>query len=419
MSKVIVVGAGLAGVTTAHELARRGHETILIERHQGVGLDASYANGALLTPSMAEPWNAPGVHRLLAASLFDPRSAMKLRLSAIPSLIGWGSRFLACSTSARHEAATKASFILAKYSVGRTRDVRAELGLTYDAKTVGTLKIFRTTAAMESALAIASKLEPLGLRFEVSNGDEAVAAEPALAEIRSRIIGALRFPDDESGDARQFCEQLANAFCKAGGILWTHACVTELSVKRSTVSGVMVGERVECAGSVIVAAGSTSADLLRQVGVSVPIRPVKGYTVTFDASHIERGPVIPIVDGALHAAIVPLGSRLRVAGTAEFAGENRRLVEERVDKLLMLPNTTLPRIARQFSRASAQAWAGLRPMSPDGLPFIGPTRISGLYINAGHGHLGWTQAMGSACLLAGTVDGKNPDIDPSPYSAMR
>jgi D-amino-acid dehydrogenase len=419
MSKFIVVGGGLAGVATAYELVRRGHETTLIERHQGVGLEASYANGALLTPAMAEPWNAPGVHRLLAASLFDPHSAMKLRLSAIPSLMGWGVRFLACSNPERHEAATKASFVLAKYSVGRTGNLSTELGLTYDARAVGTLKIFRTIAAMETALAVASKLAPLGLRFEVLNGNEAVAAEPALVEIRSQIAAALRFPDDESGDARQFCEQLAEAFRKAGGTLRTDARVSALSIERGTVSGVMVGKHLEYGDGVIVTAGNASAALLRPAGVSVPIRPVKGYTLTFDASRIEGGPMIPIIDDGLHAAIVPLGSRLRVAGTAEFAGEDLHLVAERVENLITLLNTILPRIAQQLSRSSAQPWVGLRPMSADGLPFIGPTRTSGLYINAGHGHLGWTHSVGSACLLADIIDGKNPDIDPSPYSPLR
>ena len=415
----MVIGGGLAGVATAYELSRRGHETVLIERLRDVGLETSYANGALLTPSMAEPWNAPGVHRLLVDSLINPHSAMKLRISAIPSLISWGARFLAHSTPVRHDAATKASFLLAKYSVDRTRDVRVQLGLTYDAKAGGALKIFRTNSAVESTLAAASKLMPLGLRLDILGADEAVAMEPTLADIRGQIAAALRFPDDEVGDARQFCVELAKSFVRAGGDLLASVHVTALSMERGRVSGVVVGGNAMRADSVVVAAGNSSAALLRPVGISVPIRPVKGYTLTFEASHLKQRPLVPIIDDGLHAAIVPLGSRLRVAGTAEFAGNDRRLAPERVENLHALLKRILPTVARQLPCSSAEPWAGLRPMSADGLPFIGPTHVGGLYINTGHGHLGWTHSMGSARLLADIMDGKKPDIDPNPYSAAR
>lgn len=419
MRKVVVVGGGLGGISVAYELMRRGYDTQLMEMREGVALETSYANGALLTPSMADPWNAPGVHRHLAASIFNRHSAMKLRLSAIPSLGGWGLRFLHYSNAARHEAATKASFVLAKYSVDRIRHLADRLSLRYDATAGGTLKVFRTRAAMQGPLALANKLAPLGLQFEVLDAEGAIAVEPALAEIRSRLAGAIRFPDDTSGDAWQFCEQLTAAFVRAGGIVRLGTAVTGIAVTGKAVAGVCVGDRVERADTVIVAAGNSSAKLVRRLGISLPIRPAKGYTLTFEAAHIARRPVLPIIDDALHAAIVPIGTRLRVAGTAEFAGNDLRIRRDRIENLFDLLGAVLPHVAEQLPRASAQPWTGLRPMSADGLPFIGLTRVPGLYVNTGHGHLGWTLAMGSAHLLADIIDNRPPDIDPAPYRAQR
>lgn len=419
MQRVIVVGGGLSGVVTAYELVHLGYDTLLLEQREGIALETSYANGSLLTPSMADPWNAPGVYRHLVASLFSRHSAMKLRLSAIPSLAGWGLRFLRHSSVALHDAATKASFALAKYSVERTGELRERLSLRYDATTVGTLKIFRTEAAMEGSLSVAAKLAPLGLRFQVLDRDGVVADEPALADIRDQITGALRFPDDESGDAHQFCNQMATAFVRAGGVIKTNTRVGDIALERGSVSGVLIGNRVERADIVVVAAGNASVQLVKPLGLSLPIRPAKGYTITFDTSSIQFRPVIPIIDDALHAAIVPIGDRLRVAGTAEFAGNNQRIRKDRVENLLGLLATVLPRVAEKLSYETAQPWAGLRPMSADGLPFIGPTHLRGLYVNTGHGHLGWTLAAGSACLLGGLVGGAVPDIDPTPYRATR
>ena len=416
---ITVVGAGLAGIATAYELAQRGHQTCLLERREGVALETSYANGGLLTPSMPDPWNAPGVHRQLAASLFKPDSAMLLRLGAIPSLLGWGWRFLRHSTRDRHEAATRASFLLTKYSVEHTRVLRARLSLDYDAAAVGSLKVFGSHTAMESSMAVASRLGSLGLRFEMLDADGAVAAEPALAESRGRIAGALRYPDDEVGDARKFCEALTREFVKAGGRVRMGTSVTGIQVTQRAVSGVIVGQRLEPTDRVVVAAGNSSSELLKGLGLRLPIRPAKGYTATFEAAHIETRPRIPIIDDAFHAAVTPLGTRLRIAGTAEFAGNDARIRVERIDNLYRLLERILPGIARQLPRAAAQPWAGLRPMSADGLPFIGPTPVAGLYVNSGHGHLGWTCAAGSARLLADLLEGRNCEIDPTPYCAFR
>jgi D-amino-acid dehydrogenase len=419
MRKVIVIGGGVVGVAIAYELARRGHSTTLFEAREEVALETSFANGGLLTPSMADPWNAPGVHRQLAASLFNTHSALKLHASALPSLLGWGWRFLRHSTVARHTAATLASYRLARYSTEHTRALRERLSLNYAAASCGSLKVFATLEALTTPLALARRLEPLGMRFEVLDAAGAVALEPALAESRARIAAAIRFPDDETGDARLFSAQLAGAFVAAGGTLRSDAHVSCITVERGAVSGVRIGDLCEVTPTVIVAAGNSSAALVRPHGLSLPIRPAKGYTLTFDASEETGAPRVPVIDDASHTAIVPLGMQIRLAGTAEFAGNDLRLDPRRIASLFSLLETLMPSIARRLPRATARPWTGLRPMSADGLPFIGTTPIRGLYVNAGHGHLGWTFAAGSARLLADLVEGKDPEIDPSPYRALR
>ncbi len=419
MRRVIVIGAGLAGMTVAYELARRGYPTTLFERREAVAIETSYANGALLTPSMADPWNAPGVHRYLIGSLLGHASPVKLHASAIPSLLGWGWQFLRNSTRTRHDRATRASFVLAQYSLEQTRTLRADLSLHYDAATVGSMKVFESHAAMESSMRLAQMLATLGLRFEKIDADRAVELEPALAPIRSRIAGAIHFPDDEVGDARLFCEQLSDAFVRLGGKVCFGATIEGIATEGDRVTGVQVDGDIRPAEAVVVAAGNASPRLVCGLGVALPIRPAKGYTITFDVSQLREVPRIAIVHDTRHAAIVPIGTRLRLAGTAEFTGEDFRIAPDRFYYLYGLLEDLLPQLAKELPREEAQAWTGLRPMSADGLPFIGPARVRGLYVNSGHGHLGWTLAVGSAKLLADLLEGKPPAIDPAPYRLTR
>jgi D-amino-acid dehydrogenase len=245
-----------------------------------------------------------------------------------------------------------------------------------------------------------------------------VEIEPALADISDRIVGAIRFPDDRCGDAHRFCQQLAEAFLHSGGTAHFNAEVSGIAHEAGAVAGVRLGEHLLAADSVVIAAGNASCGLARELGVSLPIRPAKGYTLTFDVSQVEGGPRIPIIDETLHAAVAPLGRYLRIAGTAEFAGQDLRIRPERIDNLRALLSAIFPRLARQLTDVG-KPWTGLRPMSADGTPFIGPTWMKGLHVNAGHGHLGWTLAAGSAALLADLIQGQTPQIDPRPYRIGR
>jgi D-amino-acid dehydrogenase len=414
----IVIGGGVIGVSSGLELVRRGYAVTIVDAREGAGLETSFANGGLLTASMPDPWNAPGVHKHLFASLFDPSSAMKLRPHVIPGLAFWGLRFLGNASKDRHFAATVANYRLAKVSLDATRALREELGLRYDASDGGTMKVFRDAGALEQSRRFTAQLVPEGLRFETLDRDGAIAAEPQLAAIRDKLVGALKFPDDASGDAYLFTKASADAFVAAGGQFRTGARVERILVENGRATGVAVGGETLGADLIVLAAGNRTPALARPLGISVPIAPAKGYSLTFQPPAAVR-PSIPIIDDAMHAGVTPLGDRLRVAGTAEFTGFDTRIDPARVDNLAHLLGEIYPRAAETLDRSTATAWTALRPMSADGRPFIGATKVDGLWINGGHGHLGWTCAVGSARLLADLLEGRPTAIDPTPYRVQR
>ena len=416
----LVIGGGLIGLATAQALQDRGQsDIVVIEARDGVALETSFANAGIMTPSMSDPWNGPGVHWQLLASFFNSQSAMKLRLRALPSLVNWGLRFLRHSSPARHSRATELNFLLSDYSVRQTRRLRDRLGLRYDCSDVGTLKVFRNADAMRGPLALALHLAPLGLQVNELSRDETIAAEPALAPIAAQLVGALRFPDDAAGDAHQFCRALEHALRQSGVELRCGVKIKALRVRDNRVRGVISDQGAIDAERVVVAAGCWSPQLLQPVGVSLPIKPAKGYSLTIDLHGVESRPRIPIVDDAMHAAVTPMGERLRIGGTAEFAGFDARIDSRRIDNLKNLTRAIYPRLAEQIDFGLARAWTGLRPMSCDGVPFISATRIDGLYVNAGHGHLGWTMAVGSGELLADQMLSRAPALDPAPFRVQR
>jgi len=414
----VVIGGGLAGVTTLHELARRGVQATLLEARDDLALETSFANGGMMTPSMSDPWNNPGVGRHLASSLFNPHSPMKLRLRAVPSLAVWGLRFLRNSTPRRHRAATLASHGLAVRSVERTWELGETLGLSYDASDIGTLKIFDSRDEMGEALLIAKLLETQGLAFRVLDADEVVGVEPQLADVRSRIAGGIHFPDDRCGDANLFTHALADEAVRLGAEIQSGVRVNRVLTEADRVTGVATSQGRLPTRRVVLAAAHASVGLAGRVGVRLPIKPVKGYSLTFEVRGAPR-PRIPVIDEAMHAAVVPLGERLRVVGTAEFTGHDMRLHPRRIENLERLFARLYPALVSHIDPATTVPWTGLRPVTPDGLPHVGSSRVTGLWINSGHGHLGWTMAVGSAGLLVDLMLDKTPDVDPQPFRVAR
>ncbi len=416
---VIIVGAGLVGVSTAYALRERGHDVLVLDAHGGAALETSFANAGALTPSEPEPWNAPGVHWQLLASLPDPHSAMKLRLAQLPGLVPWGLKFLANSSRKRFEAASLANFALSRFSLDLTQRARDTHKLEFANLARGTMKVCRDARALEPAHLTSQALAEAGLRFEVLDRAAMMAREPLLADVAGELAGAIFFPDDESGDAHRFTLALADVARAAGVRFEFESPVSSLIDRAGRITGVRTPTEEIEADQVILATGHASRRLLAPLGLHIPVRPVKGYSLSLDMSELDQRPSLPVVDEALHAIVTPLGDTLRIAGTAEFAGEDRTLRAERVDNLRHLLRRVYPALAERLLPGDQQPWCGFRPMSADGRPFIGETRADGLWINTGHGHLGWTQAMGSAGLLAALMDGETPPVPAGAFSAKR
>ena len=422
--KTIVIGGGLLGLSTAYVLLERGHQVTVLETCENVGMEASHKNGGILTPSMSDPWNAPGVFKHLASSVFDSQAALKLHVRQLPSLLRWGLDFLRHSKSVHYRRATMANYRLAAYSVEKTRELRERLNLDYNASTQGTLKLFRRCEAMQASEALAESLSPMGLCFNKLDVDGVIAIEPQLSGIKNQIAGALHFPDDECGDAHLFCLQLAEKVRQGGGSIHTGVSVKRLIACNGKIDGVETSQEVTKSDQVIVAAGVHSSALLKPLKVILPVKPAKGYSITLGQHSIstlvrDLLPQMPVIDDAMHAAVIPLGNCLRLVGTAEFAGFDKRLCQNRIDNLFNILKQLYPHLASHIDLSLVETWAGLRPMSADGKPYIGPTQIKGLFLNTGHGHLGWTMAVGSAYLLADQMEGKQSVIDSAPYGLNR
>ena len=417
--KIVVIGAGLQGLASAQVLLERGHEVSVLEALDGVGLETSFANGGLITPSKCEPWNGPDAIRHLLASLFKTSHAFRLRPKALPSLIFWGIDFLMHSTSARRLASLKANFELASYSKEKTNELRHRLGLEYAHSSAGTLNVYREGEAITALRDQAEYLARFGMRYQELDTEGVVAIEPALMHAKELIKGAFYFPDDDSGDAHLFCRELQRHLLLAGATVDTRTMVSRVVMEKGTVIGVETEHGLMKANAVVVAAGNGSASLVRPTGLSLAIKPAKGYSLTLDVDGMVELPQTPVIDETLHAAITPMNDRLRMTSTVEFAGFDKRIDSGRIDGLFSLLEELYPRIAAKIDRNNAKPWAGLRPVSSDGRPFVGLSTVPGLYINAGHGPLGWTLAMGSAQLLADLIDGRPTEINATPFDAAR
>lgn len=405
---VLVLGAGIIGTTTAYYLARRGFEVTVIEREAGVGLVTSFANGGLLVPSMADPWAAPGLVRKLLGWVGRKDSPFLVRPAAVPGLISWGARFLINCRAAAWRRNTATILRLAEYSHRALDELTRETGLDYDLAARGTLRLFRDPLSMAEARRNAALVGELGVTYRVLDAAGCAELEPALAPRKDLISGGVHFPDDRSGDAHIFARGLAGLSQEMGVRFRFGVTVQSLETKDGAVASVTTDAGPFEADHYVLALGNGVAGLQRGLGWRLPIYPVKGYSVTFSTQGWNRAPRIPLLDDGRKIGIVPLGNRLRVAGTAEFTGHDLALNARRgaklVDNLLELfPGLPDPE--------AGQHWTGLRPTTPDGIPVLGGTPLRNLSVNLGHGHLGWTLAAGSGRAVADLVAGGAPDID--------
>lgn len=410
--KVLVLGGGVIGVSTAYYLARAGHAVTVVERQPGVGLETSFANAGEISPGYSSPWAAPGLPLKALKWLFMTYRPLVIWPRLDPAMLAWGLRLLRNCTAARYERNKSCMLRLAEYSRDCLGALRAETGITYDGRMQGTLQLFRTGKQVDGAAADIAILERFGIPHMLLDPEGCVRAEPALARVKDKIAGGLRLPEDETGDCFLFTNALA-AMAGSLGVKFQYGTVVHaLHRSDNRIDGVDILQggngTVLTADAYVVALGSYSPLLLRPLGLRLPVYPVKGYSLTVPITDASGAPESTVMDETYKIAVTRLGDRVRVGGTAELAGYDLRLRQPRRATLDHVVTDLFPDAG---DLSQAKFWTGLRPMTPDGPPVIGKTPVSNLYLNTGHGTLGWTMAAGSGRVLADILSGEAPDID--------
>lgn len=405
--KIAVLGAGVVGVTSAWYLARAGHEVTVFDRQDAAGMETSYANGGQISISHAEPWANPATPAQILKWLGREDSPMLFRLRADPYQWAWGLAFLRECLPARTRANAAQIAAINRYSHAQLQALCAETGIAYQRQARGILRIFQDRAALDHAVAAAAVEQQHGIDLRALSAAECVQLEPALSECAATIAGGVWAPADESGDAHLFTQELARLGA-ARGVRFRYGSRIE---RLETGGGRIVRVHLDrgetaAADAYLVALGSYSPLLLRPLGISLPIYPLKGYSITLPLAPGDVAPQISVSDGAHKLVMSRLGERLRVAGTAELTGYDTAINELRCRAIVRRTFELFPKAGRP---EQAQFWAGLRPATPGGVPCIGRTRYPNLYLNTGHGTLGWTMACGAGAAIADIVGGRKPE----------
>ncbi|MEZ9367420.1 D-amino acid dehydrogenase [Shewanella sp. 10N.286.51.B2] len=413
---IIIIGSGLLGLSTAYQLHAQGHQVTVIERRESAGLETSFANGGLLTPSLSDPWNAPGVFFNMLKMIGKEDSPLLLRPKALPSLALWGLSFLKNSRRKTYEQSIFRNTRMAKYTLDVLDDMTQAIGLTDLGGGSGTIKVCRQQQELDEVLAMAEFLQPEAVKFTMLSRDDTFKLEPALAPLNDKVAGSIYFPEDRFGDAHQYCVELTTYLEKAGVQFLYNTTVSDIIKHQGKITHINTSQGQLDADAFVLAAGSYTPLLANKVGVNIPVRPCKGYSLTLALDGWQGGPSMPVIDHSLHAGVVPLGNRIRVAGTAEFNGYDTQLNPGRLQNLYDLLQAIYPESSAFVNPETTQSWTGLRPVSASGVPLIGRSKIDNLYINTGHGHLGWTMAAGSGKALADLISGERPEISLADYA---
>ena len=413
--RVVVLGSGVIGVTSAWYLAKAGHEVTVVDRQPGPALETSFANAGEVSFGYCSPWAAPGIPMKAVKWLMMKHAPLILRPKVDGAMLSWLVQMLRNCTSARYAVNKSRMLRLADYSRTSLAELRDETGIDYDQRMKGTLQLFRTEAQLEASAKDVKALNADGIPCQVLDPAGCIAQEPALAQARDKIVGGLLTPLDETGDCFKFTNALA-ALAEAKGVTfrWDEA-IQRVEVEGGRVTGVVTDKGTVKADAVVMALGSYSPMLMHPLGIRLPVYPVKGYSLTIPITDAALAPESTVMDESYKIAITRLGDRIRVGGMAEISGYNNRLEPARRRTLEHSVSDLFP--GGDLSQATF--WSGLRPMTPDGTPIIGATPVQGLYLNTGHGTLGWTMSTGSARVIADLVSGRKPGIDSADLAVTR
>ena len=405
--KVLILGSGVIGVALAYYLAKSGHEVTVVDRQPGPGLETSYANAGEVSPGYSAPWAAPGIPIKALKWAFMRHRPLVIWPKIDPAMWRWGLAMLRNCTAARYEINKNRMVRLAEYSRDCLRALRADTGIRYDERSLGTLQLFRTEQQLDGTAKDVAVLERTGVRYELLDRDGCIRAEPALALVKEKIAGGLRLPGDETGDCFKFTQSLAK-LAEASGVTFRFGTtIHRLLYEGDRLTGAETSAGTLQADAYVIALGSYSPKLAAPLGIRLGVYPIKGYSITVPITDPAGAPESTVMDETFKVAVTRLGDRIRVGGTAEIAGYNLKLRQGRRDTLDHVVTDLFP---RGGDITKAEFWTGLRPMTPDGTPIIGPTRYRNLYLSTGHGTLGWTMAAGSGRVMADVISGRPPEI---------
>jgi len=413
--RVVVLGSGVVGVTSAYYLARAGHEVTVIDREAGPALETSFANAGQISPGYASPWAAPGVPLKAVKWMFQKHAPLAIRLDGTQFQLQWMWQMLQNCTSSRYAVNKGRMVRLAEYSRDCLQALRADTGIQYEGRTGGTLQVFRTQQQFDGAAKDIAVLKDANVPFELLSPDELARAEPALAATAHKLTGGLRLPGDETGDCQMFTTRLAALAEELGVTFRYNTPIDALAMAGGRIAGVQCGSELVRADAFVVALGSYSTKFLADI-VKIPVYPLKGYSITAPIVNAAAAPVSTVLDETYKIAITRFDDRIRVGGMAEIVGFDKSLRQARRETLEMCVNDLFP---GGGDTAKASFWTGLRPMTPDGTPIVGRTPVSNLFLNTGHGTLGWTMSCGSGQLLADLMSGKQPAIQADDLSVHR
>jgi D-amino-acid dehydrogenase len=383
----------------------------VIERREAAALETSYGNGAVIHASEVEPWAQPGMPWRVLKWLGQEDAPVLLRARALPYMWRWGLEFARNCTPERFAANSLANLRLALLSLASLQAIRSQTGIDYDCATRGVIKIYRDAAAFDAARRRSEVLASHGLTYRAVAADECTSLEPALSATASSLVGGLYFEKDEVGDCHKFTQGLAQHLAGQGVVFRYGETVTSLLCEGGRITQVVAAGGHYVADAVVVALGSFTPLLLRPLGLRLPIYPVKGVSVTLPGKLWPGRVRLPVIDDSRLFGIIPIGDRVRVAGSAEIDRYDATPSPRRVQAILDNVMRTFPDFAAAYRPEAAQVWAGLRPVTPAGVAFMGRTPLPNLFVNAGHGHLGWTMACGAGRVVADIVSGEPPPID--------
>jgi D-amino-acid dehydrogenase len=414
--RVMVLGSGVIGTASAYYLARAGFEVVVVDRQDGPALETSFANAGQVSPGYASPWAAPGVPLKAIKWLLQKHAPLAIKATGDLDQYLWMAQMLRNCTASRYAVNKERMLRLSEYSRDCLDELRAETGISYEGRTLGTTQLFRTQAQLDGAAKDIAVLQQSGVPYELLDRAGIARVEPALAAVTDKLAGALRLPNDQTGDCQMFTTKLAQMAADLGVEFRFGQNIERLDFAGDRINGVYIDGKLEVADQYVLALGSYSPQLLKPLGIKAPVYPLKGYSLTVPITNPAMAPMSTILDETYKVAITRFDNRIRVGGMAEIAGFDLSLNPRRRETLEMIVGDLYPR-GGDLQRA--EFWTGLRPATPDGTPIVGATKLRNLFLNTGHGTLGWTMACGSGRLLADLIANKRPQISASGLDISR